>query len=143
MTYEIAHDYGAEPGLTHQLSPLKGGRYTRVFHGPPGTEVGDLHCDLEPFVMGDTPVTINHSGWHPTEEQVRQLESGAHVRLTVWQHPIPPLSVSIEPPVCECHHQAMAWNEDESGYQCQMIAVSAAPSSLEEARARFTPEAEE
>lgn len=145
MTYEKAHDYEDEPEYDHQLSPLRGGRYNQVFHGPPGTDVGDLHCDLEPFIMGETPITINHSGWQPSERHVRQLESGAHVRLTVWQHPIPPLAVSIEPPVCRCHNETMSWDDEDCGFYCNRLGnpPTSPRTMLDEVHDTFTPGPEE
>ena len=103
----------------HQLAPVKGGRYTEIIHGPPGTDVGDLHIELEPIVFDDqVPTTVTHSGWSPREDQVKQLEAGAHVRLSVWQHPIPPLAMSIEAPVCECHGDPMLWDPDDENFYC-------------------------
>jgi hypothetical protein len=103
--YEPAEDPATYPD--YQLTPLKGGRYVTVLHGPPGTDVGDLHCDLEPYMEGGQPAIISHSGWLPTEEQIRRLKAGAHIRLAVFQHPIPPLAVSVEEPVCACHGHPM------------------------------------
>lgn len=105
--YERADDPEGYPEF--QLTPVKGGRYTTVLHGPPGTDIGDLHCDLEPYMEGGRPAVISHSGWLPTEEQLRWLQAGAHIRLAVFQHPIPPLAVSVEEPVCECHGHPMAF----------------------------------
>lgn len=103
----------------HQFTPLKGGRYDEIIHGPPGTDVGDLHIELEPQVFeNEQPVTVTHSGWHVKEEHVRMLEAGAHVRLSLWQHPIPPMSMSIEAPVCECHGEEMVWNDHDGGFYC-------------------------
>lgn len=104
-----------------QLHPLKGGRYKTVFHGPEGTDIGDLHCDLEPYFQGERPAVVNHSGWMPNEEQVKMLEAGAHVRLAVWQQPIPPLAVSVEPPVCDCHDMPMDWHGDDGGFYCSQM----------------------
>lgn len=146
MTYQPTENHEAD-GFPHQLDPLKGGRYTSVFHGPPGTDVGDLHCDLEPFMMEDGPVTINHSGWMPTMEHVAQLESGAHIRLTVWQHPIPPLAVSVEPPVCSCHDEPMQWDPEDRGYYCRFMQIVeqelVEKSELQKAKEQFTPGPEE
>lgn len=129
----------------HQLIPQKGGRYATVFHGPPGTDIGDLHCDLEPYSEGGGAYVINHSGWRPTEEQVVQLDAGAHVRVSLWTHPIPPMAVSIEPPVCVCHGEAMVFDRDEAGYYCSHNVDSKgrsnlhAPSAHEAAKDAFTP----
>lgn len=103
----------------HQLVPLKGGRYQRVFHGPPGTDVGDLHCDLEPVgevVDGEQKTwVVNHSGWEPSDEQIAQLSAGGHIRLSVYMHPIPPLAMSIEPPV-DADGSPMIWNQRLGAY---------------------------
>jgi hypothetical protein len=115
MTYELNNEEGdrGDRREPHQLRPLKGGRYKTVLHGPPGTEIGDLHCDLEPYVEGEQPAMISHSGWMPDEVQAEMLAAGAHVRLSVWQHPIPPLAVSVEGPVCECHGEEMSFLKPE------------------------------
>lgn len=106
-----------------QLVPLGGGRYITVFHGPEGSDVGDLHCDLEPYNEDGIKGIKNHSGWKPDEAQVAMLAAGAHVRLSVYQHPIPPLAVSIEPPVCECHGEKMDFYFDgeEGSFTCRHI----------------------
>lgn len=104
-----------------QLHPLKGGRYKTVLYGPEGTDIGDLHCDLEPYVEGDRPAIVSHSGWMPSEEHVKMMAAGAHVRLGVFQHPIPPLAVSIEPPVCSCHDMPMDWHGDDGGFYCSQM----------------------
>lgn len=126
MTYQLESDRSEYPD--YQLVPLKGGRYATVFHGPPGTDVGDLHCDLEPYfeasAPGEGPFLINHSGWMPSEEQVKKLEAGGHIRLSVWRHPIPPLAVSVEPPVCACHEEAMQWDGESEGWLCARVNLS-------------------
>lgn len=102
----------------HQLVPMLGGRYKTVLKGPPGTGIGDLHCDLEPYIEGDRPATVSHSGWAVSEEQIEMLKAGAHIRLGVHQHPIPPLHVAVEPPVDETG-VALRWirdTDDGSGF---------------------------
>jgi hypothetical protein len=138
--YRTKEDQALYPA--DQLVPLVGGRYTTVFHGPPGTDIGDLACDLEPYMEGGEPAIINHSGWSLTEAQVKALEAGAHIRLSVWQQPIPPLAVSIEPPVCHCHGEPMHYEEDESGFYCrhQPTAGHAVPTDpLAAAKLEFKP----
>ncbi len=93
---------------------------------------------------------VVHSGWMPNEEQVAQLGGGAHVRLSVWQYPIPPLAVSVEPPVCACHSEPMEWDGEDFGYYCCRLTVqdkdvgplSRDRSPLEAARRDFEPEEE-
>lgn len=125
----------------HQLIPQKGGRYTTIFHGPPGTDVGDLHTDLEPVGAEDGSIyMINHSGWRPDEEQIAQLEAGAHVRVSLWTHPIPPMAVSIEPPVCSCHGEAMRFDRDDLGFYCSSLIDPAPVDAFKAAREQFTAE---
>jgi len=120
---------------THQLPPIKGGRYDEIIHGPPGTDVGDLHIELEPLVFEDEhPTTVTHSGWFVREEHAKMLEAGAHVRLSVWQHPIPPLAMSIEPPVCECHGEPMVWNDHDEGFYCAHLTTLDSTATGEPAR---------
>lgn len=130
----------------HQLLPVKGGRYDKVFHGPEGEDVGDLHTDIEPIGHANGKIgMVVHSGWMPNEEQVRQIEAGAHIRLSVWMYPIPPMAMSVEAPVCSCHGAEMAWDSTDGGYYCfaQRDTHGAPPadsSPLEQARKDFTPE---
>ncbi len=130
----------------HQLKPVTGGRYQQVFKGH--DDVGDLAVDIEPVggEGGRILVTV-HSGWLPTGDQVKQLEAGAHVRLTLWMYPIPPVAVCLEPPVCACHGAPMRWDADDEGYYClnqkqadDWQAVPADESPLDAARRSFTPE---
>lgn len=95
----------------HQLVPVEGGRYISPIAGPPGTDIGTLPTNIE---SEDGYVTV-HSGWMPSDEQIEQLKSGAHVRLSVWTWPMVPVAVSIEPPVCE-HGFDMLWQP--GGYVC-------------------------
>jgi hypothetical protein len=135
----------------HQLTPLKGGRYDQIIHGPPGTDVGDLHIELEPVVFEDQhPTTVTHSGWHVSEEHLEQIEQGAHVRLSLWQHPMPPVAVSVEPPVCACHGDTMEWDPDEGNYYCahltrldQRATGEPAKSALDQAHEGFKPRPDE
>jgi hypothetical protein len=110
----------------HQLLPQVGGRYVTILHGPPGTDVGNLACDLEPVQEGTSRFVVTHSGWRATDEHLAQLAGGAHVRLSVWQHPIPPLAVTVEPPVCGCHGESMEWSTAVDGgsgaYVCMVEA---------------------
>ncbi len=133
--YRLTEEEGGQHG-PHQLLPLAGGRYKNVFHGPVGTDIGDLHCDLEPYVgVEGEPVVVNHSGWLPNEEQVMKLLAGAHVRLAVWQHPIPPLAVCVEHPICACHGDEMVWVGES--FFCPH--EEAPDDALEQARKDFTP----
>lgn len=126
MTYEEDGDREGYP--PHQLVPVRGGRYTTVLKGPEGTDVGDLFCDLEPYVDYGKALIVTHNGWAASEEQASQLACGAHIRVSVWQHPIPPLAVSVEAPLCGCHEESMVWeidsddDDDPGGYVCCHLA---------------------
>lgn len=137
----------------HQLVPVMGGRYKTALHGPEGTDVGTLYCDLEPFEQEGMRGVVSHSGWLTTTEQDLMLQAGAHIRLAVYQHPIPPLAVSIEPPVCECHGEAMDFYHDgeDSTFTCRHVAGGdheqtsngSSPetsSGFDQAKAEFEPE---
>lgn len=141
MKYEPAGKREDYP--SHQLIPLKGGRYTDIIHGPPGTEIGDLYTEREPYVEGDRPAVVTHSGWTLDDDQLQYLKDGGHIRLAVFQHPIPPLAVSVEPPVCDCHTEPMNWSP-EDGFHCAHQAVAdGEPTEAEKAeadvRADFKP----
>lgn len=110
MMYEL--DGNPEDYPPTQLVKLRGGRYDTILKGPEGTDVGDLHCDLEPFEEGGMRGVVTHSGWLTSPEQDLMLAAGAHIRLAVYQHPIPPLAVSVEPPVCHCHGEPMDFYYD-------------------------------
>lgn len=153
QTYFETEDREAYPPT--QLVPLGGGRYKTIFHGPEGSEdVGDLHCELEPYVENSMRGIKNHSGWRPNEAQAEMLRAGGHVRLTVYQHPIPPLAVSVEPPVCECHGEKMDFYFDgeEGSFTCRHVTGGDAhePSrngssatAFERTRSEFRPEADD
>lgn len=69
-----------------------------VLKGPEGTDVGDLACELTMDPHTETIVTV--SAWQPDERQAQWLAAGAHLRMSVWQHPIPPLALAVEAPFC-------------------------------------------
>lgn len=136
-TYSRTFDDDEKYG-DHQLRSLKGGRYGRVIKGPPGTDVGDLHIDVTPVGgEGGRILVVTNSGWEPTHEQLVQLEAGAHVMLSLWQYPPPPVAVTVEPPVCSCHGEAMQWDPDDEGFYCARL------STLGEGPAIPNPEAQD
>lgn len=137
-----------------QLVPIGGGRYQTVFHGPPDTDVGDLHCDLEPYNQDGIKGIANHSGWLPNEVQAEMLKAGGHIRLTVFQNPIPPLAVNVEPPVCDCHGEKMDFYFDgeEGSFTCrhtsggtdhESSSNGSSPSALEAAKRDFRAEGDD
>lgn len=122
----------------HQLTPLEGGRYVLPIHGPPGTEIGTLPAEIQDV---DGAVVIS-SGWMPTEDQKKRLESGAHVRVSLWTYPMVPIAVGIDPPICACHGEDMEWSGEDSGYYCSHTPPTPlkARTALEQAHSDFTPE---
>lgn len=122
----------------HQLAPLEGGRYVTPIQGPPGTDIGTLPCDI-----GEQQgAVVIASGWLPNELQKAQLESGAHIRVSLWTYPMVPIAVALDPPICQCHGEDMEWVEEESGYYCAhgFHANGSPRTALEQAHSDFKPE---
>lgn len=101
------------PGRNHPNANSK-------LHAPPGREdeVGSLECELADG-GGGSVVTL--SRWVLSDEQRKMIESGAHVRLGVWQHPIPPLAVSLEGPPCEECDREMTWDANLQTFTCAHV----------------------
>lgn len=83
-----------------QLTPIKTPHSNAVLRAPEGAEgdVGDLHCELAVDPGYQSVVTV--SAWDLDDHQRELIAAGAHVRMSVWQHPIPPLALAIEAPFC-------------------------------------------
>lgn len=85
----------------HQIEQTVTPFSNSVLRGPEGTDVGDLACELAMDPHSESVVTV--SAWQPNEQQAAWLAAGAHLRMSVWQHPIPPLALAVESPFCpEC-----------------------------------------
>lgn len=132
---------------THWLVPMKTPLSNAVLRGP--TEgIGDLDCELTKDPQFGSVVT--DSAWEMDDEQRRRVAAGAHVRLGVWQHPIPPLSVEIEAPFCASCGAAKVWVSAASEYACGGACPERDPrfppvalpdeSPLEQAHRDFSPE---
>jgi hypothetical protein len=124
----------------HQLIPQQGGRYTTVFNGPEGTDVKPLPCELADDGFGHV---VNSSGWRPTDQQKAQLLAGAHIRLAMWTHPIPPVAVCVDPPVCRCHGDDMLFDTTDEGYYCAHTPTARREekkSAFTQAKSDFTPQ---
>lgn len=133
------------------------GNWLRPFQTPlsnsilkaPTEGVGDLACELTTDPRFGSVVT--DSAWGFDDEQRKRVAAGAHIRLGVWQHPIPPLSVEIEPPFCESCGSLKIYVAAEEGYFCggdcpeRDPRFGAAPdvTALAQAHEDFTPVAEE
>jgi hypothetical protein len=91
--------------------------------GPPDTDILPLPCCITED--GDGHV-ITASAWRVNKSQREMLEAGAVIRLTVWQHPIPPLAVGIEPPWCEKCAAHKIFDYDERKFVCEHGGTSSA-----------------
>ena len=96
------------------LTPFKTPRSNAVLKGP-APDVGDLDCELSEDTSGQI-VTV--SAWAPDENQRAMIEAGAHLRMSVWQHPIPPLALAIEAPFCPNCGSGMVWVRGERVFAC-------------------------
>lgn len=101
-----------------QLQPILTPFTNSVLRGPEGTDVGDLPCELiKEEVAGETWVSTA-SGWELDERQRELVAAGAHMRMTVWQHPIPPLALSIEAPFCGSCTTQCVYVKSERVFAC-------------------------
>lgn len=127
-----------------QLAPVKTPFTNAVLRGPEGTDdIRDLHCELAVDPVYRTPVTV--SAWELDERQRELVAAGAHLRMSVWQHPIPPLSLAIEAPFCAGSGLAhdpvsMIYVKSERRFACpaceyrlQPLAEGSEPATAEEA----------
>lgn len=84
--------------------------------GPKDTDVGDLACELAIDPRTETIVTV--SAWQPTAQQRAWLAAGAHLRMSVWQHPIPPLALAVESPFCSFCDSPTIFVKSEQAFAC-------------------------
>lgn len=147
MSEEMRKPYTEQPGEypDHQLVPLQEGMYNFLFRGPPDTDIGDLHTAVQEDEDGKAVVS---SGWMPTTAQKAQIAAGAHIRVSLWTWPLPPMAVAVEPPICACHGEEMdfAWDGLEyGGYYCahtppDVMKAAADRTPLDQAHMDFKPE---
>lgn len=98
-----------------QLTPFKTPYSNALLRGPEGSDVGDLDVELRPDERGQA---VSASAWELTERQREWIAAGAHIRLSVWQHPIPPLAVAVESPFCpECGLE-MVYGRAQREFRC-------------------------
>lgn len=135
---------------TNWLVPFKTPNSNAVLKGP-SEGIGDLDCELTEDPEFHSVIT--DSAWGLDDEQRARIGAGAHIRLGVWQHPIPPLSVEIEPPYCESCGAPKVYVTAESAYFCAGACPERDPrfgpspvmeieekSALDQAHADFTPD---
>jgi hypothetical protein len=96
---KAVRDDASRDQLTPTTTP-----YTNATLKGPNESVGDLRCELavDPRYGGEKGVIVTVSAWELDERQRELLAAGAHMRMSVWQHPIPPLALAIESPFCNC-----------------------------------------
>jgi hypothetical protein len=118
--------------------------YDRVIHGPPGTDIGSLWIAV---VADEENHVVTMSSWDLDDRQRAMIAAGAHIRLSQWTYPIPPVSVAVEAPFCECHDAEMTFDPDQGGFHCPHIESaggsdaddSTASSAEEQLRRDFSP----
>lgn len=110
-------EYQLQPGVGHPKA-------NRILKAPEGMEdeCGDLECEV---LDTDNVGTVTMSRWLLTDEHRQMLVNGAHVRLEICQHPMPPVALSIEGPPCpECGRE-MRWDERMDAFYCAHSEVEA------------------
>jgi hypothetical protein len=106
------------PAEDLQLSSIKTPFTNSTLRGP-AEDIGDLECELTVYTSEVTGESIcTDSAWEPDEHQRDLLAAGAHIRLGVWQHPIPPLMVSLEAPFCDTCETSMVYVKAEGAFFC-------------------------
>lgn len=86
-------------------------------YGPPkGQEdhVGSLDVRLQGDESGSAVAT---SAWKPSDEELKALNGGGTVTVSLWQHPICPLAVGVEAPVCPDDGEEMTWDDSLQRYR--------------------------
>lgn len=105
-----------EGAAQDQLSPVKTPHTNAVLRGPEGTDVGDLDCELS--IDPEYGSFVNVSAWDLDVRQRELIAAGAHLRMTVWQHPIPPLGLAVEAPFCESCDTMTIYVKSERRFAC-------------------------
>jgi hypothetical protein len=121
-----------------QLKPGVYPPYNHVMHGPPGTDVGSIWTNIAQDSQGFGVTSV---AYNLDDRQRAMIEAGAHVQVNMWQVPMPPISVAVEGPYCECHDAEMVFDEHDGGFRCaaqQEVGNDSSP--LEAARRDFKPE---
>lgn len=95
--------------------------YDKVIHGPQGTDVGSLWIEMNLDTESEPgrKLVVTASSWDLDDRHRAMIEAGGHIRLSMWTYPIPPVSVAVEGPFCDCHQEEMRFNEAEGGFFCR------------------------
>lgn len=105
-----------------QLRPISTPFCNSILRGPPDTDIGDLPVELIKEGPDGEEWICSASGWEMDERQRELVVAGAHMRMLVWQHPIPPLALAIEAPFCgECTTQCI-YVKSERAFVCPSVA---------------------
>lgn len=125
----------APPRHPDQLSPAAYPPYNHVMHGPPGTDVTSIWSSIsgDENGYGVTSVPLNFD-----DRQRAMVEAGAHIQVNMWQVPMPPISVAVEGPFCECHDLEMIFDDESGGFHCQ-AQREVGDDALDTAHQEFTP----
>lgn len=99
-----------------QLSPIVTPFSNSILKGPEDTDVVDLACELAIDPEGGFTVTV--SAWDLDERQRAWVAAGAHMRMSVWQHPIPPLALAVEAPFCPVCAAPCVYVKSEQAFVC-------------------------
>lgn len=92
--------------------------YNRVIHGPPGTDIGSLWIEVN---IDEERHVVTASSWNLDERQKAMIAAGAHIRLSMWTYPIPPVSMAVEGPFCECHGEEMQFDIEDGAFVCRYM----------------------
>lgn len=98
-----------------QLRPKTVPGYDHVMHGPPGTDVASVFVRI---AEDDAGFRVTSVPYGMDERQRAMVEAGGYLVMNLWQHPMPPVSLIVEGPSCQCHGDEMAFNDDERGFYC-------------------------
>lgn len=119
----MSDDNGERPELSeirptyegYQLKPSRTPHANAVLKGI-DDDMGDLEVELciDPEYKSIASVTA----WDLDDHQRELIAAGAHIRLGVWQHPIPPLSVGVEAPFCEECQTQKIYVKASKGFFC-------------------------
>jgi hypothetical protein len=107
-----------------QLDPVAVPYHNLVMKGPPGTGVGDLSTWVG---ADDDGYASTVSTWAPDERLRKLIAAGANIRLTVAQHPTPPVAVEVEPPFCELHREIKLYDQERASFVCYACGDPADP----------------
>lgn len=102
----------------YYLDPIETPHTNATLKAPPGMEESVRPLRLELCLDPDDRTLVSVSAWDLDDKQRDLIAAGAHLRLGVWQHPIPPLSLQIEPPFCDTCKAPKVYVRSEREFAC-------------------------